>query len=91
MVQFIMTISDLIAKGLIKVGDTLIWNRRSLGETHTAIVQANGTLVTEDGAVHKTPSGAAKHFSNKPIDGWNTWKIGQSKTTIGSLRPINEE
>ena len=81
-----MTISDLILKGLIKVGDTLVWNRRSLGEIHTAIVQADGTLVTEDGAVHKTPSGAAKHFGKKPVDGWNTWKIGQSKTSIGSLR-----
>jgi hypothetical protein len=80
------TISDLISHGLLKVGDTLVWKRRSLGETHTATIQSNGTLVTEDGVVHKTPSGAAKHFSNKPVDGWNTWKIGQSKTSIGSLR-----
>lgn len=80
------TISDLISHGLLKVGDTLVWKRRTLGETHTATIQSNGTLVTEDGAVHKTPSGAAKHFSNKPVDGWNTWKIGQSKTSIGSLR-----
>lgn len=80
------TISDLISHGLLKVGDTLVWKRRSLGETHTATIQSNGTLVTEDGAVHKTPSGAAKHFSNKPVDGWNTWKIGQTKTSIGSLR-----
>ena len=80
------TISDLISQGLLKVGDTLVWKRRSLGETHTATIQSNGTLVTEDGAVHKTPSGAAKHFSNKPVDGWNTWKIGHSKTSIGSLR-----
>jgi len=80
------TISDLISHGLLKVGDTLVWKRRTLGETHTATIQSNGTLVTEDGAVHKTPSGAAKHFSNKPVDGWNTWKIGQSQTSIGSLR-----
>ena len=80
------TISDLISHGLLKVGDTLVWKRRTLGETHTATIQSNGTLVTEDGAVHKTPSGDAKHFSNKPVDGWNTWKIGQSKTSIGSLR-----
>jgi len=80
------TISDLIENGLIEVGDTLIWTRRSLGEIHTAVVQANGTLVTEDGVTHKTPSGAAKHFSQKPIDGWNTWKVGESKQSIGSLR-----
>ena len=80
------TISDLISKGLIKAGDTLVWKRRSLGEVHTATVQTNGTLVTEDGATHRTPSGAAKHFSKKPVDGWNTWKIGQTKTSIGSLR-----
>lgn len=81
-----VTISDLISKGLLKVGDKLVWHRRSLKEVHTAIVQANGTLVTEDGAIHKTPSGAAKHFSNKPVDGWNTWKISESKTSIGLLR-----
>jgi hypothetical protein len=80
------TITDLISHGLIKAGDTLVWKRRSLGETHTATIQANGTLVTEDGVVHKTPSGAAKHFCNTPVEGWNTWKIGQSKTSIGSLR-----
>jgi hypothetical protein len=80
------TISDLIVNGLIEVGDTLIWTRRSLGEIHTAVVQPNGTLVTEDGVTHKTPSGAAKHFSKKPIDGWNTWKVGESKQSIGSLR-----
>ena len=80
------TISDLVSHGLLKVGDKLVWKRRSLGETHTATIQSNGTLVTEDGAVHKTPSGAAKHFSKKPVDGWNTWKIGETKTSIGSLR-----
>lgn len=80
------TISDLISNRLLKVGDKLVWKRRSLGETHTATIQSNGTLVTEDGAVHKTPSGAAKHFSRKPVDGWNTWKIGETKTSIGSLR-----
>lgn len=80
------TISDLISNGLLKPGDRLVWKRRSLGETHTATIQPNGTLVTEDGAVHKTPSGAAKHFSKKPVDGWNTWRIGETKTSIGSLR-----
>jgi hypothetical protein len=80
------SIKDLISHGLLNVGETLVWKRRSLAEIHTAIVQANGTLVTEDGAIHMTPSGAARHFSNKPIDGWNVWKIGQTKTSIGSLR-----
>lgn len=80
------TISDLISNGLLKVGDKLVWKRRSLGKTHIATIQSNGTLVTEDGAVHKTPSGAAKHFSKKPVDGWNTWKISETKTSIGSLR-----
>jgi hypothetical protein len=81
-----VTISDLVSHGLLKVGDELVWKRRSRGETHTATIQSNGTLVTEDGAVHKTPSGAAKHFSKKPVDGWNTWKIGETKKSIASLR-----
>ena len=79
-------ILDLISIGQLHVGQTLVWDRRSLGETQSAVIQLDGTLKTADGAIHKTPSGAAKHFTKKPVDGWNVWKVEHSSTKIGSLR-----
>lgn len=81
-----VTISDLISQGLLKPGDILIYRRRSSGQKHTAVVQSNGTLATEDGVIHKSPSGAAKHFSGRPIDGWLTWKLGNSRVSLVALR-----
>lgn len=47
----------------------------------------NGTITTSDGAIHKTPSGAAKHLNgNKPVDGWHTWKIKSSGVRLSELR-----
>jgi hypothetical protein len=80
------TVADLISKGLLKAGENLVWYRRSLNQTYGARVQADGTIVTEDGKIHKTPSGAAKHFSKKPIDGWNTWKVASTKASLADLR-----
>ena len=86
-----ISILDLISIGQLHVGQTLVWNRRSLGETQTAVIQLDGTLKTADGAIHKTPSGAAKHFTKKPIDGWHVWKVKTFSTNIGSLRKTFSE
>lgn len=80
------TVADLISSGLIGAGENLFWYRRSLNKTYIARVQADGTLITEDGNIHKTPSGAAKHFSKKPIDGWNTWKVTSTNVSLAELR-----
>lgn len=81
-----ISILDLISQGLLKPGDTLIYKRRSLGKKHTAVVRSDGTLVTEDGVIHKSPSGAAKHFCGRPVDGWIAWKIENSRVSLGALR-----
>ena len=81
-----VSIPDLISRGLLKPGDILIYKRRSSGQKYTAVVQSNGTLATEDGVIHKSPSGAAKHFSGRPIDGWLTWKLGNSRVSLAALR-----
>ena len=80
------TVADLISQGLIKVGDEIVFTRRSLKTQHRARIQPGGTIQTEDGAIHKSPSGAARHFTNKPIDGWNAWKIGATQVTLADLR-----
>lgn len=80
------TIRDLIKGNFLKEGDRLIWNRRSLNLVHMATVSAVGTISTEDGAIHKSPSGAAKHLGNRPVDGWLAWKLEDSGESLASVR-----
>jgi len=82
------SISDLLGAGLLESGENLIWYRRTSGQTYRAVVNNDGSLTTGDGVKHKTPSGAAKHFSNKPIDGWNCWKTEKSGLTLTKLRTV---
>ncbi len=82
------SMSDLLGAGLLKSGEDLIWYRRTSGQTYRAVVNNDGSLTTGDGVKHRTPSGAAKHFSNKPIDGWNCWKIENSGVTLVELRTL---
>jgi hypothetical protein len=80
-------IKDLLKAGLVQDGTELIWNRRVAKQKHTAIINSKGTITTADGLVHKTPSGAAKHLnSNKPIDGWNAWKLKEGGNSLSELR-----
>lgn len=80
-------IKDLISAGLITAGTELIWKRRQAQQTHLARINPQGTIVTSDGKVHRTPSGAAKHLNgNKPVDGWNTWKVKSTGESLSELR-----
>ena len=80
------TIRDLIQGNFLKDGDRLVWNRKSLKLAHVATVSATGTIMTDDGVVHKSPSGAAKHLGNRPVDGWLAWKLESSGESLASLR-----
>jgi hypothetical protein len=80
------SIAALLAKGLLQPGQEIVYFRRSVDLQHKARVQTDGNIVTEDGKIHKSPSGAAKHFSGKPIDGWNAWKIAGTKVSLAELR-----
>lgn len=81
------TIKDLIKANLVSNGTELVWKRRQAKLIHTALINANGTIITSDGAIHKTPSGAAKHLNeNKPVDGWNVWKIKDTGRSLSELR-----
>lgn len=82
----VSTLRDLIDMGLLSPNAELIWKRKSISVTHTAYVQPDGSLRTSDGVAHKTPSGAARHFGQKPIDGWNVWRLKDSNVTLASLR-----
>jgi hypothetical protein len=77
-------LQDFIRSGKLQAGVTLSWKRRLTG-THTALIQSDGTIELEDGSRHKTPSGAAKHISGKPVDGWLAWKLPSGKP-LGEIR-----
>ncbi len=81
------SVKDLLKANLVTGGTELIWKRRQAKQIHTALINSNGTISTSDGVIHKTPSGAAKHLNgNKPVDGWNTWKIKSTGQALSELR-----
>jgi hypothetical protein len=68
----------LIQAGLLQPRTTVTWKRRG-GQVLTATVEADGSLTTADGKTHRTPSGAARHFTGKPIDGWHAWALSDGR------------
>jgi len=81
------SIKDLLTARLVGADDVLIWNRKSLGSYHEVVISADGFLYTSDGKSHKSPSGAARHLnSNKPVDGWNVWKLKKTGVALSELR-----
>jgi len=81
------SMKTLITKGLLSSGQVLVWKRRVLNSTFTAVVQSDGSLKTEDGKFHNSPSGAAKHLNGgKPVDGWMAWKVKDSGKSLADLR-----
>ncbi len=78
---------ELVKNGLLQPGQELIWNRRVKREIHLAVVNQDGSITTNDGVRHKTPSGAARHLNgNKPVDGWLAWKVKSSFISLAELR-----
>lgn len=86
-----MNLRDLLRQGLLKPGDNLIWPQPRLGLLHKAAVHGDGHLVTPDGKVHKSPSGAARHFYGKPIDGWVAWQVESTGKRLTELRKIAQD
>ena len=74
------TIKDLLKANLVTGGTELIWKRRQAKQTHTALINANGTIITSDGAIHKTPSGAANKVD---IVGFSLIRTGSAWTVLG--------
>lgn len=69
-------IADLIAAGLVEVGESLEFPRPRRGELFRATVLADGTIQTEDGQIWPSPSRAAMNVANVPsYDGWHAWRL----------------
>lgn len=74
-----MNLKTLIDDGKVRSGETVVMRRRQ-GSDRSAKINGDGTLTTDDGKVHRSPSGAAKHVVGRPIDGWTAWRLPNGRT-----------
>src|SRR6266516_2991743 len=78
---------QMSAKMLLAAGDALRFKRPRVGQTHKAVVTADGTLSLEGGQVFRSPSRAAAVAADMPaVDGWHTWMVVSSGRSLDSLR-----
>jgi hypothetical protein len=78
------SVAKLISSGIIEVG-TILELRRGVHTGKTAQVMEDGSLRLEDGSVHKSPSGAAKHIVKKNSNGWSDWGVTGTDLRLGHL------
>jgi len=76
-------LKSLIQSGRLPVGLKLVHRPRGQAEV-TATVTEQGLKVK--GRPYSTPSGAAKAYTGKPVDGWLYWRLPDGKP-LDSLRP----
>ncbi|WP_153278084.1 restriction system modified-DNA reader domain-containing protein [Saccharothrix syringae] len=79
-------IVDLLAAGLVRVGEEFTWNRPGRGARHTARIHSDGTLVLADGRAYANPSGAAIALGGRNQNGWKAWKRTSDGHALGDLR-----
>lgn len=82
-----VTVRDLIDYGLLSDGDVLTFDRPRIGQTHTASVEARGSLLM-DGRSYKTPSAAACAAAGlTQMDGWSAW-VTDRGSSLHALRTL---
>jgi hypothetical protein len=60
------------------------------GQTHTGVVQKNGTIHYQ-GTVFSTPSGAARAITGVPTNGWRVWQYQRSPGEWVPLRALRQQ
>ncbi len=82
-----LTVLDLLAEGLLDLGETLYWSRPGAGELNVANVIEGGNLQVADGDIYDTPTAATRHFTTSNYNGWKQWRVGsQDGPTLDDLR-----
>lgn len=82
-----LTVLDLLAEGLLDLGETLYWSRPGAGELNVAVVIEGGNLQVADGDIYDTPTAATRHFTTSNYNGWKQWRVGsQDGPTLDDLR-----
>lgn len=80
-------LTRLLRDGTLVAGDVIVWLRPKVNATFEATVLPNGKIETPDGAVHNSPSSAAKHLNGGiAINGWRVWKVVRLKKSLFELR-----
>jgi len=71
-----VTVVDLLDAGLIAPDEDVVFTRPRVGETHKAIIRADGSFELSDGLRVTTPSAAATQAASVPAyDGWVAWRV----------------
>lgn len=78
-------LARLIDAGLLKEGQVVTWNRRKLGQIHTATVTATGHLLTADGELHLSPDSCSTVLAGYPCRSWKSWRTSNG-TSLSQLR-----
>ena len=77
---------DLVESGKLAPGTKLYRKRK--GQIIEATITEHGLIQLADGSLHKTPSGAAKVYTDgKSVDGWLFWHLSDSNgQTLNTFR-----
>ena len=71
-----VSIMDLLSDDLLKVNETVVYDRPQSGETYKATIAANGTFILPDNTICTSPSDAAKRSAKLvSVNGWEAWKV----------------
>ncbi len=71
-----VSISDLLAAGLLVHGERVDFIRPRRNEHHEAIINGDGTFTLADGTVHQSCSLAAMRAADMvSCDGWHAWRV----------------
>lgn len=73
-------ICELLAAGLVKAGDEVVWSRRHHGVRHTSRIRDDGTLQLADGRTYTTPSGPTAALGGYPQNGWKVFRVSDGRT-----------
>jgi hypothetical protein len=80
-------LKELLDAGFIAPGDILVWRKQNMNVPFKAILLTNGSIETEDGKVHLSPSAAARHVnSGVSTNGWRVWRCLSKDKTLSELR-----
>lgn len=80
-----VSVRDLVAEGLLLSGQQLVFHRPRRGETHTATVADDGSLLVNERRC-ATPSEAGRVAAKSgEVDGWTAWATADG-STLYSLR-----
>ncbi len=88
--QSSISLSDLVRAKLVDVSVPL--QATYQGNSHTATLQqepSGGVAILVNGARYEAPSSAANAVTNKSVNGWTFWKVGDGRT-LDEVRKLFE-